>query len=245
MDIKKVLRSLKCCYHDWSKYIINPNYIQNENIVTWANRKSRRNRLSLRLSDVHKMEAEGQYTYIVEVDHSIIQLFYRFDSKMQHLTGASLAYYSTAHESQYYDSQLMEFGVIPYGEGVESEYMGDGDDSAYGPEVGWFRFDFDPGAETLDVTHSLCHIHFSGFPNARLIVSGVPSPRQFVEFVFCSFYPDVYREHRFELTNVQEAGKVSRYRESNVLERINRDQLLYEDDRTYRHIVHFRVPDKH
>jgi hypothetical protein len=33
-------------------------------------------------------------------------------------------------------------------------------------------------------------------PGTRVPVDGVPTPRQFLEFVFACFYPDDYRKHR-------------------------------------------------
>lgn len=234
---------MRTCYDDWSNYIINPNYVQNGNVVTWSRRKSPRFNLPLRLSDIQIMEAEGQYTYVIEADRSVIQLYYRFDSNSQEITGANLAFYSTASESKNYDLQLMEYGVVPSGEGDDSDFKRDDDLAAYGPAVGWFRLDFDPHAKSTDVTHALCHLHLSGFPGGRVIVSGIPTPRQFVEFVFCSFYPSIYREHRLQQNNDPNRDKDWQFRELNVLDRVNQDQLLYEDTLSYRRIVHIRVPD--
>lgn len=243
MDLRRVMKSLDICYHDWSKYIINPNFIQNDNVVTWGNRKPGSRRLPVRSSDVHEMEAESQYTFVIEADHSLIQLFYRFDSEFQEIIGASLGYYSTAYDSHDIDLQLMEYGVVPTGDVAGSEFGHDDDIAAFSPEVGWFRLDYDPDAKTLDVTHALCHLHLSGFPEARVIVSGIPTPRQFVEFVFCSFYPSIYREHRLQQTTEPSGESTWQFRESNMLARLNQEQLLYENPLDYRRIVHFRVPD--
>lgn len=243
MDLRSVMNSLSICYDDWSKYIINPNFIQNDNVVTWGNRKSGHNSLPLRLSDVQNMEAEGQYTFVIEADRSLIQLFYRFDSEFQAIIGASLGYYSTANDSHDVDQQLMDYGVVPTSEVSGSVFGREDDIARSGPEVGWFRLDYDPDAKALDVTHALCHLHLSGFPRARVIVSGIPTPRQFVEFVFCSFYPSIYRKHRLQGTTEPNVERVWNFRESNILERVNREQLLYENPLDYRRIVHFRVPD--
>lgn len=243
MNLRRLLKSMHVCYDDWSSYIINPNFVQNGNEVTWGNRRSRRISSPVRLSDVHQMDAEGQYTYVVGTDRSIFRMYYRFTSDLQNVTGASLAYFSTAHEIKNYDFEIMEYGVVPTGEGEVSEINHD-DESGYGPAVGWIRFDYDPGAESLDVTHSLCHVHLSGFPGARLIVSGIPSPQQFVEFVFCSFYPNIYRSHRLKRINAASGPALWQFSESNVLERINRDQLTFNGEQNYSQIVHFRVPEK-
>ncbi|AFE05185.1 hypothetical protein COCOR_03371 [Corallococcus coralloides DSM 2259] len=72
------------------------------------------------------------------------------------------------------------------------ELQGPSDDEL----VSWIRIDFDPAAKRKGVLHHDCHLHVAGFPHMRIPVTAVPSPRQFVDFVMATCYPDIYRQHR-------------------------------------------------
>lgn len=61
--------------------------------------------------------------------------------------------------------------------------------------VGWYRIDFSP-QQHHGALHWRSHMHLSLFPDTRLVVDGVPTPRQFIEFVVSSCYPDCYGKYR-------------------------------------------------
>jgi hypothetical protein len=59
----------------------------------------------------------------------------------------------------------------------------------------WIRLDYE-ASDTGTCVHSDCHLHLAGFPDTRVIVNGVPGPRQFVEMVFAWLYPAIYLEEK-------------------------------------------------
>ena len=59
--------------------------------------------------------------------------------------------------------------------------------------VGWLRFDYDNSSDR-GLYHPISHLHISLFPNCRIALNKIPSPRQFIEFVICYFYPEIYKE---------------------------------------------------
>jgi hypothetical protein len=101
--------------------------------------------------------------------------------------------------------------------------------------VRWIRFDYNStGANS--VLHMNCHLHISGLPGTRFAVAGIPTPKQFVEFVVGHFYPNDYQSVR--LDGNQQFGDVD------VIDSINA-QIFdrgAEPLDTYRRISHFRTP---
>jgi len=244
VKIDKVFSVMKACYFDWEDYLINPNYIQRGSAITWSKHKSGIRNSTVRLSDVRGMDEEGQYTYLVESDRSVIQLFYGFDPKTDEITTARLAYYSGNEDAVYVDAELMNHGIVPISEGdsLIGQLQIEGDD-AFDPVVGWIRIDYDPSAKQIGITHPLCHMHLSGFPESRLVVRGLPSPRQFIEFVFCSFYPNIYSKHRLNRDETQRRDSAPNIlRDQKLIRDLNSDSFPFADDPIYNMISHVRVP---
>jgi len=77
-------------------------------------------------------------------------------------------------------------------------------------------------------------IYTGGFKDARLVVAGVPGPRQFVELVIAMCYPDYYRVHRLDESG--KFGAAANLSEVNVCCR----DAFNEEEESY--IIHIRVP---
>jgi len=117
----------------------------------------------------------------VSQDGSPLQLYYAFDKTGKRVVGASLGFYYSAQSSD--DSSVEPSGeVLPISEAERTP--------------GWIRLDFDPSANRVDVAHYYCHLHTSISDEMRIPVTGVPTPKQFVDLILCWFYPEVYRSEK-------------------------------------------------
>lgn len=99
--------------------------------------------------------------------------------------------------------------------------------------VGWYRIDYDPVREG-GVIHAGCHFHLGLFPNMRLVVDGVPTPRQFVEFVIASCYPDSYQRHRL--------GSDGKHYDVKRIHSVNTQCFDLPTHEACKFITHIRVP---
>lgn len=88
-------------------------------------------------------------------------------------------------EYRFGEDSSLKFASLGYISGGERDY----------PALGWLRIDYDPENERGS-PHSACHMHIGLLPSSRLLVSGVPTPKQFIEFVVALCYPDIYSTHR-------------------------------------------------
>jgi hypothetical protein len=98
----------------------------------------------------------------------------------------------------------------------------------------WLRIDYAP-RDAKGVLHYECHMHLSMFYNSRLVVDGVPTPRQFVEFIIALCYPDIYREHRLD-----DNGE---YPDETFMHSVNSPCLPGIENNVCRHIAHLKVPN--
>ena len=99
--------------------------------------------------------------------------------------------------------------------------------------VGWLRIDYDP-ANARGILHSRCHLHISLFPAARFLVHGVPSPRQFIEFIASACYPGLYETVR--------ADHSGAFREEVRVSSVNRPSVPFPEEPSCRYVTHLRVP---
>ena len=232
MKISVVLQSVVASKNEWSKLLIASRHIRNGFDVTWADRDAGIHNSVFRESTIRMMADNGQYTFLI-VDGSLIQLYYGFDRVTKKLKAANLAFYSASSESKPVDdeAQFAEFVVSPID-----------DTEVYDPPVGWMRIDYDPTAIERGIIHHDCHLHLSAFPDARFIVSAVPSPRQFVELVFASVYPEEYKAHCLKLADSSSSGSRNwTYKDPQRIENLNGDCLPIED-LVYKQLSHFRIP---
>ena len=190
------------------------------------------------------MVENGQYTFQIVDDGSLMQLYYRFDQKTSQINGASLAFYR-AYSDQEPDEEflLAEYGITPLGDTEINDTQESIHSSSPDPPVGWMRIDYDPNAKERGIIHHDCHMHLSNFADTRFIVSGVPSPRQFIEFIIASLYPAKYEEHRLELdTTSNDGSRIWRYRNPQHIDNLNRECMPLDEVPIYKQLSHFRVP---
>jgi hypothetical protein len=144
----------------------------------------------------------GHYSFQLVDDDAVLRLVYEFDRRGRRLLSAHLGYYRIARsveadeidDARYgafsdefedrdnadddADAEKTATDVLPLD---ENEGPADVDieeaEGAIGdpPDVSWLRIDYDPHQERGPL-HAPCHLHFSGFADARLMVHGVPSP---------------------------------------------------------------------
>lgn len=102
-------------------------------------------------------------------------------------------------------------------------------------EVTWFRVDY-TSSGSQQVLHTDCHLHLSAFPRARIPMAGLPSPKQFVEFVMATCYPEAYNEHR-----LNEHGA---FRDENQIDNLNETRFECGSDpnRVFLRVAHIRMP---
>lgn len=175
---------LVAVFMDWGGALANPRFVRVDRLVAWDRYGPRVLDYPVTMRDVAELAAQGQYTFQVTEDGSLIQLVYEFEHNEEHLRRATLAYYG---------AEFPDAGVIEAPQGVELE---DREGFPYA-QVPWLRIDYDPRA-ARGVVHGDCHLHISGLPNSRFLVHGVPTPKQFVELIMLLFYPDAYEAHRLK-----------------------------------------------
>jgi hypothetical protein len=221
MKIREVYQQLTDTYDDWSKSksrLTNRQFIWKDSSITWDKREPCTLSKQVMASDISELASKGQYTFQVFIDGSIFQLYYHYDKKGNTLQSARLAFYMGK----------TDFPVLS-----TSSAMQDPPDSGDGP-ISWLRIDYEP-ALTKGILHHDCHMHLSGFPDARYVIAGVPNPRQFVEFVMATCYRDVYKDHRA----LDEDGQ---YTDLSKITSVNSKYFFTVEKPVYKQIMHLRVP---
>jgi hypothetical protein len=240
--ISEIFSSVTSAYDDWSKFLTNPQHLRIGNAVAWSSFAPFILDYPVLSSDVVRMTDDGQYTLQVIEDGSIIQIYYLYNRKEDQILSANLAFYSIqiSERPSIHDIELDEVGSSAVsatsedGEAIENLPM---DEIVSGNEdgpVSWLRIDYDP-QNARGVLHHACHLHISAFPDSRFVVSGLPTPKQFIEFIMALCYPMSYKEHR--LNEQWEYGDEKKIRS------VNQPCVTLEDSDIYRQIAHFRVPD--
>src|SRR5262249_3029105 len=97
----------------------------------------------------------------------------------------------------------------------------------------WIRIDYEPIA-SRGVLHGERHLHISGFPQSRFLVRGVPTPKQFVEFIMVLRYPEVYHERR-----LNGEGK---YADAEHMKNVNSLSIACESNEAFALMTHIVVP---
>jgi hypothetical protein len=157
------------------------------------------------------LQEAGDYSFQCEEDGGIFQLYYKVDRNA--ISEASLGFCSIPSEVASIAGEVEEVGDSALDEGDEKIVPLDAGGVGSDSRVLWLRIDFDP-ARAQGILHSTCHMHIAGFELARFIVKGVPSPRQFVELIFQSVYPEQFRRHRL--------GDTGDYRDPRLIAEWNR-----------------------
>lgn len=248
MRISDAFQSIVAAYNDWGNFLINPRYMRNDNEVMWIGRLPGIRKSIIRESHIIEMADTGQYTFQIVDDGSLLQLYYKFDHSGDQLVSANLAFYRAKSESEPIDEDILmsEIGVMPVDDQekpLDQETNLTVLDSVLDQPVGWLRIDYDPGAKERGVIHHDCHIHMSSFPNTRFIVSGVPAPRQFIEFVIAASYPEKYKKRCLALEiDEQKATRIWKYADDTRIKSVNSLCVPLEENPVYNQLSHFRIP---
>ncbi len=118
-------------------------------------------------------------------------------------------------------------------ETILNEYNIATSDFASERHVSYLRIDYAPH-QSGGVLHHDCHLHISGFPYTRMIVSGLPTPKQFVEFIMAICYPDIYRGKRLNPTGM--------YANDNDIYSVNSPCFHAPPNTVYNQIAHLKIP---
>jgi hypothetical protein len=230
MRINDVMGLLVSTYTEWSHVLANPRFVRKGRIITWQEYSSAKLMLPTSHSDVLKLYEGGQYSFQT-VDGSLLQIHYAYARTTDELIEARLAFYKVDQRSWEFEENFSEEGpndqVAPPGSEALDPIM------FRQCSISWLRIDYAPKSAS-GVLHNSCHLHLSSFPTARLVVAGVPTPKQFLEFVMALCYPDLYRTHRLD-----ENGN---YREPNELLSVNSDPVPFREDPIFRQVTHIRIP---
>jgi hypothetical protein len=201
-------------------------------------------------SDVDDLIHRKQFSMQLADDRSILQFFYQYDSRESQLHKARLGYYCAQPNTEIskissevesdesasrYVEQLTSLANKTIGKtqsGGQAESVIDSSYSIDGP-VNWIRIDYDP-SEIRGILHHSCHMHISFFTHSRIVVSGIPSPRQFTEFVLATFYPDIYRQHRLDHED--------RFVNQDMINSFNEIHFPPDDVKLCSQVVHIRIP---
>lgn len=254
MKISEAQGLLNSVYVDWAHVLANPNGIRRGSQITWDNYRPQVLKHPLIVSDVIDLFDKGQYTFQVVIDGSLIQIYYQYDLRGNELKSASLAFYSSVSYDQLLDTDeniiqppntshpdliTEEIDIeTPDGALLSTEYS---EETLDVPKPGilsdrpisWLRIDYDP-EHAKGVLHHNCHMHLSAFPHARLVVAGVPTPKQFIEFIMALCYPAVYQAHRLD-----QSGQ---YISEEYIKIINSTCVPWIEHNVFSQMAHFRVP---
>ena len=186
MRLSDAFSSITAAYDDWSHILINNSYIRNNHTISWINYEPIEMPSLVHRSDIAMLEGKKQYSFQIIDDGSILQLFYSYRNDDEILVKASLAFYHVGILETTFDKEGNSLLVVD--SNIENY-----DD----PLIPWLRIDYSPETKHGPLHHS-CHMHFGLFQHARIPISGVPSPRQFIEFIIAMCYPYHYESKRLD-----------------------------------------------
>jgi hypothetical protein len=186
-------------FTDWRGTLANPRFIRVDDQIIWSGYAPERLPDRLTVGMVEALVEAGQYTFQVLEDGALIQMMYEYDRDGERLLKARLAYYGTSSPTS---EEMRIIGLDQAEEAPDEPEETETETDSQAPSaeddtVRWLRIDYDPRAARGPI-HCDCHMHLSGFPTARFIVRGVPTPSQFVEFVMMLCYPDTYARHHLD-----------------------------------------------
>jgi len=157
MTLNDVMGQLTSVFIEWKGVLKDPQYVRNDNLVTWANAQIVMLPEKLTKAETFELSRKRQFTFRLSEDDSVVQLSYRFDRG--NVTEARLAYYEVGLREYEDDS-----GNVRPTEELDSTVP-----------ARWVRFDY---RETgLDrVLHTDSHLHVSGLPGNLPAVTGAKHP---------------------------------------------------------------------
>lgn len=243
MRINHLHESLSIVYQDWSEYLINPRYVRRSNVIAWNDYDTETTKLPdiVTASDVASLYHYGQFSFQMAEDRALLQLYYIYDTRGKNILKATLAYYQFTPENEQFISNKQDKDIL-----MEAAKQGDialyrellAEIMDYGKPidtpVSWLRIDFAP-EDARGVIHHDCHMHLSGFSKSRLVVMGVPTPQQFMEFIMALCYPHIYHKHR-------ELDDTGAYPDQERIININTPSIPVANTSLSRCIAHLCIP---
>jgi hypothetical protein len=231
MRINDVMGLLVSTYTEWGQVLANPRFVRKERIITWRNYSSARVAIPESHLDVVQLHEAGQYSFQT-TDGSLLQIYYSYARSSDVLAEARLAFYKVDERSwEFHEPIEAEFAtelVTPVDRATHDE------PTIRRPgSITWLRIDYSPKSAN-GVLHNSCHLHISAFPSARVVVAGVPTPKQFVEFVMALCYPGLYDDHRLDAKGC--------YKEPAKLTAVNSGCVPFREDLVFQQITHLRIP---
>lgn len=213
MTATEVIDHVEEAYRDWHGLLANRRFCRDGNRIAWTKYDVGIIREPITYEKVRSLVETKQYSFQCAEDGSVFQLLYEFDAE-DRLLLARLAFYHA------------EVALLDEAQGqVLPDFSGE--------TVPWLRIDYTDQYAT-GVLHHSCHLHLSGFPYARILVNGVPGPRQFVEFVVATCYPDYYKVHRL--------NEIGKYVDKQPIRDVNTCRIPASADELPNILMHFRVP---
>lgn len=228
MKASNTMGLITSAFDDWSKRLINNRYIRQDNEITWIGYDKGIFVSSPSIDDFILLREKRQYSFQSDEDGGIFQLYYCFDPSGNSLIKANLSFYKPCNVLSYDSDPLICENL----DDIEEENY-DIEEESSQKFVSWIRIDYDPNNEG-GVLHGESHMHVGGLPDARILVKGVPNPKQFVDFVMANFYPEAYRTHRCDAD-----GK---YNDVPKMIDINNPSLPVRDTEAYPLMSHIYIP---
>lgn len=196
--INDLYGSVIAAYNEWQQLLVNPRFRRSNTQIGWDGPGPSMLPALMTRGVVAEMASRGEYSFQMLPDGALLQLSYSFAKDGETLERARLGYFGGTMETREEldqpdplslgeaDDGSSEPLAVPSEDDLDAVYMPDPDEP-----VSWMRIDY-VRSSRISVTHSPCHLQLSGFPQTRLPLTAVPSPRQFIEFVVASCYPDWY-----------------------------------------------------
>lgn len=222
MKINDAFDCLRSTFIEWDGFLVNNRYIKKSNTeITWEGHQNIDFAYPITTSYILKLIEIGQFSFQIGKDGSIFQIYYAYDRRGKNICKSSLSFF---YLGSVIDQEILE-------EYDFLEYLPD-------KEVGWFRIDYDiDSSHYHGVVHAKSHMHLGLFPDTRLVVDRLLNPKQFVEFVISTCYPDYYKSTRLD--------EQDRFKDLAHICTIN-DPLLPEshDDDLCGFVPHLRIPNR-
>ncbi len=139
MTIDEVRGDIGAVYQDWEEVLANPLFVRKDFELTWPNRTDKFYRYPLTRGVVAELASARQYSFQMQTDGSLIQLYFSFENRGRSLTKASLGYYQG-----YLSPYLPENRAIIIAAETDEFLVGDSSEDVILPS--WFRIDYDPAS---------------------------------------------------------------------------------------------------
>jgi hypothetical protein len=201
----------------------------------------------MRVLDFEELLKKRQYSFELANDEAVVQMSYFFDKDQETLLSANLCFiqmFSVTSvppadadvETGHVDEAAEEGGRIDdivVNNDVTEQLSQNVVEERTNEGIAWLRIDYDPSAQR-GILHGASHMHVAGMPQARLLLKGVPTPRQFIEFIFAVNYPDTYRAHRLDDNgNFNDAPRMAQ---------VNSPFLKLQCGEAFQYMTHVLVP---